>query len=335
MKKITNKTKIFLLYSHCIVVHGYLRSVVYDLHFERIHPWFRQEFENLIENRYFILDDLKSNNKIMYEYLISNDLGFEIDYEKIKFFPKLDLSFHSYSDINSINIVASRKNFENIQQFKEIINKNLVYHILITFNTNDILDLNFIENYVKSINIGTHLNSINISCETDIENTIVEKINLIPFVNFVSSNFKTRFFLNQYFFIEAVNINPYFFRKLFINEHGLYSCDGVQYSKNLNFVLAELFKNKLGDIKKDNVDICNQCEFRYSCFDKRTPVVRSSTQFYYEDECTYNPFIARFCDEDGFLNLEECGVYSCSDKLVMDIPRIKKINTSLWEKQTN
>lgn len=54
-------------------------------------------------------------------------------------------------------------------------------------------------------------------------------------------------------------------------------------------------------LKKDNIKICNQCEFRYCCFDCRPDSINED---YTEKPwyCTYNPYKAEWANKDLFID---------------------------------
>ncbi|WP_108867745.1 hypothetical protein [Aquimarina aquimarini] len=46
----------------------------------------------------------------------------------------------------------------------------------------------------------------------------------------------------------------------------------------------------LWKVTKDQVEICNSCEFRYACPDNRIPIFDSkSNQYYHLTPCKYDP----------------------------------------------
>ncbi len=49
----------------------------------------------------------------------------------------------------------------------------------------------------------------------------------------------------------------------------------------------------LWSIKKDDIQVCKDCEFRYMCSDCRVYVKDSSNIFSKPKYCTYNPYTAK------------------------------------------
>jgi hypothetical protein len=47
-------------------------------------------------------------------------------------------------------------------------------------------------------------------------------------------------------------------------------------------------------------------------------------------KCTYNPYIAKWEGEEGYVSVEECGTYSKSKGFVVDEKKIEALNMELW-----
>jgi radical SAM protein with 4Fe4S-binding SPASM domain len=62
---------------------------------------------------------------------------------------------------------------------------------------------------------------------------------------------------------------------------------------------------KLWNIKKDDTKVCKDCEYRYMCVDDRIPIKISETEYKYSTECGYNPYIAKWQDEEGWISVEQ------------------------------
>ena len=88
--------------------------------------------------------------------------------------------------------------------------------------------------------------------------------------------------------------------------------------------------NKIWFISKDYINVCKDCEFRYSCTDSRIPM-NINNEWFYESECNYNPYISKWSNEIGYISLSDIGKFNgfifYPDKNV-----ITKINKELWEK---
>jgi len=45
----------------------------------------------------------------------------------------------------------------------------------------------------------------------------------------------------------------------------------------------------LWNIRKDDISICKECQYRYVCPDNRIPLVNDKNEYYHSSECNYNP----------------------------------------------
>lgn len=88
---------------------------------------------------------------------------------------------------------------------------------------------------------------------------------------------------------------------------------------------------KIGRIKKDDVKVCSDCEFRSICSDCRIYIDNPKDLHSRPAKCDYNPYIAKWKNEDGYVSLGDSGVYVCSEKLNIDHDRIAAINKRIWE----
>jgi len=62
---------------------------------------------------------------------------------------------------------------------------------------------------------------------------------------------------------------------------------------------------KLWTIKKDDIKVCKDCEFRYMCTDCRAYIKDTNDIYSQPAKCTYNPYIAKWEGEEGYIPIEE------------------------------
>jgi len=145
--------------------------------------------------------------------------------------------------------------------------------------------------------------------------------------------------LNQEVYLDALQRNVYFNRKIFIDEYGRIGCgDGYWSTQHKPNIIAHALKDYLTamDIpsiwsaRKDDIDICKDCELRYMCVDPRIPKRRKDGTLFYENECAYNPYISKWHDQSGYLPLSDSGVYNSDQGVTIDHERIAAINAELW-----
>jgi hypothetical protein len=156
--------------------------------------------------------------------------------------------------------------------------------------------------------------------------------------------FYPKFVASFKLFTESQNFNTYFNKKLFIGENGEiknapesnkiygYLKDMNSIIEMKNIILTSEFQ-KLWYLKKDNIDVCKDCEFRHICVDSRLPFKRNKNDWYHKNECNYNPYICKWVNEDGYQTLEECGVISNETGFSIDHEEIAKINADLWSEE--
>jgi hypothetical protein len=86
-------------------------------------------------------------------------------------------------------------------------------------------------------------------------------------------------------------------------------------------------------LKKSDIEVCKDCEFRTVCFTNNLPLKNEQGGYYLESECTYNPYIGKSVGEIGYKNLKECGVISNETGFSIDHEKIAKINAELWPEE--
>jgi hypothetical protein len=151
--------------------------------------------------------------------------------------------------------------------------------------------------------------------------------------------FRPSLVLNQDIYLEAIARNTYFNRKIFLTRDGHVTVGdekaralgrGKQNARDLQAHLDSLETPAIWLMRKDKVSVCANCELRYMCVDPRVPKQRSDGSYFHESECSYNPFIAKWSDEPGFVALAKCGVVSNAEGLRIDHELIAAINAALW-----
>lgn len=101
------------------------------------------------------------------------------------------------------------------------------------------------------------------------------------------------------FYVEAQNANPYFNQKIVIDVNGdIKNCSSLSYSygnisgTSLKEICEREDFQKPWAIKKDSIEICRDCEFRYMCTDERLPVESSNGDYSHTSNCNYDPYSA-------------------------------------------
>lgn len=151
------------------------------------------------------------------------------------------------------------------------------------------------------------------------------------------------FVVNIPFFTEAQKHHTYFNRKIYISSTGdvknAPECEEVIGNINKNS-MEELIQaiqkeanQKYWNVSKDKCDVCKHCEFRYMCMDNRIPYQRRDGDWYHKEECSYNPYIGKWKDEEGYKSLKEIGVISDENWFFIDYNKVDQINKEIWQPQ--
>lgn len=140
------------------------------------------------------------------------------------------------------------------------------------------------------------------------------------------------------FFTESQHHNTYFNRKIYF-EHDEFVKNSPEsltkhpYPNNtfeLNSIISSSAFKEFWDVKKDDCNVCKDCEFRHMCLDNRLPYQGREGSWYHKTECNYNPYIAKWKGEEGYRTLAECGVISNHEEFSIDHEKIAAINEELW-----
>ena len=146
------------------------------------------------------------------------------------------------------------------------------------------------------------------------------------------------FFTNNLpFFSEAQTYNTCLNRKLCIDAEGnIKNCPTMTRSfgnikdKSLQEVIEISGFKDLWTINKDSIDVCKDCEFRYMCMDCRCFLKDTENIHSQPAKCPYNPYICKWDGQEGYLSVEECGVYTKETGFIPDIEKIEQLNKQIW-----
>lgn len=113
---------------------------------------------------------------------------------------------------------------------------------------------------------------------------------------------------NLSIFTESQNHNTCLNRKISIDVNGeIKNCPSMQKSYgNIKDTTLEEALNKQGfkdlwNIKKDDIKVCQDCEFRHICTDCRAYIDNPNDVYSHPSKCTYNPYLAKWVGEDGYI----------------------------------
>ena len=343
---------ILKFHSQIQFVKGYLRTAIYDLQ--------RETYDFMPNAIYDKLKSVEYQTKETIESICDEDelqwLVFLLEQEYVFYipevfkdnFPALSLEFTTPSLIsNAIIEVADYTKKYHLTHLENLNCKHLAFYFvssptdeieLITFLKTNLIELTFnsVDLIFQSISADL-LDKIN----TTITDTFSEihQVALHPKAN---EEFTPKFILNQLTYLEALDANSYFNRKLFIdrNEDIFNSIETTTKFGNLKQLTNRNAFNDLieqGDITvlwstpKHKIDVCRDCEFRHMCIDNRIPKQRKDGSFYHEKECAYNPYTAQWKHEDNYKSLIELGIKNNDKSFSIEHETIASINQAIWE----
>lgn len=355
------------LYTNCIPVKGYLRSVIQDVQRGSFSFVPNSLIDCLSESNFIVRDDNvdEVNFNSYREFLVSKDYVFEWEVSLSERFPGyrdvFHLSCHIYSVhfLEVVDLLIVKKVLLLLKQ--GLIAKHFVFEI-------GECKLQFLNQLVDLLNDQlkhTTIESVRFRFKKDFgvqdfflsKSSIDYRINLVEVITLEtadskeihSDNIQIRFnkegsqkIVNNFLhYFESIQFHTYFNGKIFINQHGVVSNQPDDFNSKylimnlhskqdvLDIIQLESF-NELSRVRKEETVVCKSCELRHMCLDKRLPKQNSEGNWYHSVECDYNPYIGKWKGEDGYKNLELCGVVSNEKEFKVDHEKIKKINMTLW-----
>ena len=347
-------------------VKGYLRGVLYDLPRREFKFVSNQLIEFINDKNKTSIKSFNEQEMEFVDFLIKNEFAFLTNANLANCFSELDLQWDypavisnvvlEFSNIDSnisnvlskisitgvtvarIEIISSTTE-EEFDFLCEMLNDSELRCISIMLHDGVISD-DYIPKTKKIESIIFLNNHINAESEilTDSNFYIIRSsLNRDEFLN-KQRKHPYSFSVNISLFTESLEFNNFYNRKLFIDSEGNILNAKKSFGNIYNLNSAELLEIIESDSfkyywssKKDHTDVCKDCEFRYMCVDYSIPVKRQENQWFKLDKCEYNPYIAKWKDDDEFQSLADCGVVSNEKTFSIDHERVKAINTELWD----
>lgn len=341
---------------------GYSRSILIDLYtanYWHIH----NDFANLLENHPTIQISALPQHlpyqtdadiKQFINLLLSEDLG---SLSPIPLQPK-PLLFENQSNtaiVHTISVETNQKMpilaVETINEcFGDFENGTLEFHCQTAINLYAVLEL-YSTSTAKNIHLFIHYNDttsydFNQLCkfapklkkvtifEAPREKTDKKRNCTLTYLTPLSDQIHQKYsLLHQQPVIQTWQTNHnYFYKRVHITHRGdvknafesKYRMGNVLTEHLTNIIQKKEFQ-ALWHISKNQIDVCNDCEFRAICIDRRVPKKRANGTWFAKEECAYNPYICKEISEKDYLNLNQCGVYCRGQGFRIDVERFIEI----------
>ena len=323
-----NKDKYINFFSCCILVKGFERSVIYDIQRETIEfiPNTLIDFVEDIRGRK-VSDVLEEYNghKVAKEYLNFLEKKEFIFYSSHSSFPELSAisTNEDTSEILFTTVILSQHIYDNLETFAQNIQQLGVKRLHLHLDNENCMEelLNVLSSleYSRVINISLsfpyqkiskklydHKRITSITIYNSPKKRSVNENDMIR--NYITVNDSKLFLTRFNLFDIAISINAYnvaknynlaLFKTIFIDGNGnikYNSSDKSSYGNILDdfkTIKKDAVKkvSKIWNSKREEIEPCNVCEFRYCC---TTTFIPEKSKNGYAVTCNYNPYTAVF-----------------------------------------
>ncbi len=360
----------FKLFTNCVLIKGYGKSIVVDLQRFTYTMIENDLAVLLNQLKTINLEKFKEKNiEAIYNQLLNvlhdlrdKELGFFTDIPNQ--FPDIDLTWDAPAQITNAVLEVNNDNVSLISELFIQLNSLQCRDIQIRYN--DKLDLlkfskilkviedtriknielifRYSSNYNESkilsfLKKNYRINRALIYSSPENKNISSAFFTTLTLseLSFCGETSKDTFTPNINFFTESNNYNTCLNRKIGIDINGnIKNCPlcSKSYGNVKNTTLAEAIEKPgfkdLWYITKAKIDVCKDCEFRHICTDCRVFIKDPKNIFSQPAKCFYNPYIAKWKGEVGYVPVEECGNYSRETGFVPNKRKINKINKEIW-----
>lgn len=341
------KNKFLLLFADCRIVQGYKNSIIYDLtrlNNSNFIPTSLIEFIRMCEkhsinevlNQY---DEGDRKTALSYiDFILEREYGFLADSHVKKNLGKLDLSYNDPSVVHNSIVCLNKSTVSSFSAIQQQLDELLCVNLELRLVDLSISDLN---NVFKCIadsvleSVLVRLNFSSIYTEDTIKKILIKHKRIKHIYvyhsprNSIGENYtyltkkvdfirdcgiinKTRFVINQQFFIESQSCNTCLNKKISVDFNGeIKNCPsqnksfGNVDSISLLKVIQKADFLSLGKIKKDQIAICKDCEYRHMCLDCRVFIDNPTDSFSHPSKCKYNPYLGKWSSEEGYVTVQQ------------------------------
>ncbi|TDG35653.1 hypothetical protein EZJ43_11565 [Pedobacter changchengzhani] len=354
---------LFLRNQLCIPIKGYNRSIIYDIGRKDYFFIPKKHYDILNTNGFIKFDKINDNNerKELINFLIKEEIIFEVyDRNQKNRFKSLDRNFEAPNLTTNI-VIHSNINaiFFDFIKGEYLLNLSIVapeidddlFRVLNQINGLEIDCIYlYIENFdsetfeekrklLAQYNLVFSVNFFNTKPKTELHQNIYYNFYEQDFPSYIRRLTSDKLNINNEHFLEAYNFHSYYNGKLYMDKDG-YIKNGLTNFKsfgNINEMKSDVFLEtisssefrELGEVKKTGTLVCCDCEFRYMCIDSRVPL-KGKDKWYHDVECTYNPYLSVWENEEGYVNLNDSGVNVSASGVTIDKKKLAHQFKKLW-----
>ena len=316
----------YILAGNCLFVKGYSKNLLID--FQK-NNWYHIDFD--IPNKTDI--DINELSDEIKKHLINEQMILKISTDLSGFFPQINLEFDTPAYIESVIIDRTKQSSYSLSKlvnwldslstklyqvrfFGEYRDSDIEEIILLTekgiCESIDLilpyekdLDTRFIQRIRKypKINSVTFYNCpLGIQLKTETNRLVYTKQNIGS--SDCCGIVHPAFFVNtKQHILKSINYNSCLYKKLGIDTDGVIkNCPSMKESignlQNLNSVNIDSLETPQWFIKKDEIAVCQDCEFRYICTDCRVKVVDGENSR--PSTCQYNPYTNKWKGDEEY-----------------------------------
>jgi len=318
-----------MIASNCVIVNGAKKSILLDLQREKYYE-LTEVLTSILSKKFFkSWDNLNNQEEEFLKFLIEEEVLVLIPESTIEMFPTLDTSYHSSASVSNFIIELSLLNIEYSNRILKDLNtlgcvhlevrvcedisfiQLLDYLALIKDTTIEIVDifLPFIQGKIENIEkLKVHASEVRwiyiysapikdlaTLNKKRISNTLYIKQNIDASLCGNISPFY--FSINIATFNESKSYNSCLNCKISVDRNGkIKNCPSMNFdygsieADNLSKIILNKKYIKYQSIKKDDIKVCKDCEYRYICTDCRAFIEDPQDLKSKPLKCKYNPY---------------------------------------------